>query len=341
MADLERIRANAAKYRASVTRAETWLLSKLNRNGTMDPVEKGALTYYKVPRGWAIVGRLKEALSMLDWAKRDLFTEEGDFAATRQAFHHHHYTYSSAWYVWCSQVLARFDMSYRGLEYLLRFRNPKTGGYCSEATFGEGQPNEQDLLSTAFNSFVGLHLGHLSEAKEAADWIVDLLEQQPEPERMLWLRRDEDGELITKVGEACDEPRFYVLEVSAPTQFYYYLGAAMVFLAKLYDVTLDPKHLHTAKGVYHLCQKCHEDVYLTDGTGKVGLGSAFLFRSTGEMEFAESAMRSCDFLVADQAEEGCWIRGGKPTASSTAEFVVWLWEVSAILQNYVDLQEGD
>jgi hypothetical protein len=45
-------------------------------------------------------------------------------------------------------------------------------------------------------------------------------------------------------------------------------------------------------------------------------------------------MRSCDFLAEDQHPDGCWMRGGSPTASSTAEFVVWLSEVIAILESF-------
>jgi len=318
------------KYGESVDKGVQWLCRMQNPDGSMNPAEKGALTYYKVPRGLAIAGRLQEAHSLLDWVERTIFTPEGDFAAERQGFHHYHYTYSSAWFVWVAQLLSRFDISYRGMEYLLRFRNPRTGGYCSETACGTGHHDEQDVLSTSFNAFVGLHLGLVEEAGAAAQLVRHILDQQPDPDRMFWLRVDADGRLITQVNPDCDEPRYYVLEVKEPAQYYYYLGAAMVFLAKLYGVTGDEQHLEAADTVHRLCLQCHPDVFLTDGTGKVGLGSAYLFKATGEPKYAESAVKSCDFLAADQHPDGCWVRGGSPTASSTAEFVVWLSEVIAI-----------
>ena len=318
-------------YREAVDKAANWLCSIQNPDGSMNPVEKGPLAYYKVPRGLAMVGRLKEAQAILDWTKETIFTSEGDFVGERKAFHHYHYTYSSAWFVWAAQQLSRFDISYKGMAYLRRFRNPQTGGYCSEATYSAENHNAQDLLSTSFNSFVGLHMGMLKEAGAAAELVRSIIDQQPDPDRMFWLRVDAEGRLITGVNPHCDEPRFSVLEIRAPQQYYYYLGAAMVFLSKLYSVMGDRRHLESAEAVHNICLKCHEDAFLTDGTGKVGLGSAYLYELTAEERYAESAMRSCDFLVADQHPEGYWARGGSPTASSTAEFVVWLTEVAAIL----------
>ena len=320
-------------YVDSVRRAEKWLVSALNPDGTMNPAEKGPLSYYKVPRGLAIIGRLKEANSMLDWTKREIFTSEGDFRAERKAFHHYHYTYSSAWFVWVAQFLGRFDVSYKGMDYLRKFRNPETGGYCSEAPFSKDRHNEQDLLTISFTSFIGLYMGMLNEAIKAAELLSSIFEQQSDPGLMIWLRVDENGKLIRHVPDNCEERRFYALEVKAPLQYYYYLGAAMVFLTRLYAITGEKKHLELANTVHEVCLNCHEDVFLTDGTGKVGLGSAFLYQATGEKKYAESAMKSCDFLVSDQHPDGYWIRGGKPTASSTAEFVVWLWEVVSILKD--------
>jgi len=320
------------RYREAAEKAARWLCSIQNLDGTMNPVEKGALTYYKVPRGLAIAGHLKEAHAVLDWARETIFTSEGDFAAERKAFHHYHYTYSSAWFVWAAHLLNRFDISYRGMEYLRRFRNPRAGGYCSEATYSPENHNTQDLLSISFNSFVGLHIGMIDEARRAAGLVRSIIDQQPEPDRIFWLRVDGEGKLITAVDPNCDEPRFCALEVKAPQQYYYYLGAAIVFLSKLYSITRSKRHLESAETVHDICLNCHEDAFRTDATGKVGLGSAYLYKLTGEEKYAESAIRSCDFLVRDQHPEGYWVRGDSPTASSTAEFLVWLSEVAAILK---------
>jgi len=326
---VERDRLDA--YENAVHRAVDWLVGMLNPDGSMNPVEKGALAYYKVPRGLAVAGRLSEANAMLDWAKRELMTDEGDFRAPRAGFHRFHYTYSSAWFVWTGQVLGRFDVSYPGMDYLRRFRHPGTGGYCSEDVFAEGNHNEQDLLTICFTSFIGLYMGMIDEAVGAAALVEGMLDRQPDIRRRLWLRVDGSGELVTGIPGRCGERRFYVLEIDRPGQYYYYPGAALVFLAKLYSITRDRRHLALAERIFDICLRCHEDAFLTDGTGKVGLGSAYLFALTGDDAYAEAALRSCDFLAGDQKAGGFWERGGAPTASSTAEFVVWLSEIVSIL----------
>jgi hypothetical protein len=292
----------------------------------MNPVSNGALSYYKVPCAFLIAGEHEAAHKLLDWAKRELMTPEGDFRAERKGWHVSHYSYSSCWFVWVAQRLSRFDVSYKGMEYLLRFVHPKTGGFCSKGPYEDGGENEQDILATAFTAFIGLHLHLIEEAIAAAGWIEDLLKQQPHPERELWIRKDDKGRLITSVPKG-EEAGYYVLIAKEPKQHYYFIGGAIVFLAKLYSITGKKKYFEMADHVVDFALSCHPDVFLTDGTGKVGLGSAYLYYLTKNEKYLRAAERSADFLVADQQPEGYWMRGGKPTASSTGEFVVWLTEI--------------
>lgn len=310
----------------SIDKAGKWLRSIQNEDGSMNPVSNGALSYYKVPCALLIGGEHQAANRLLDWAKMELMTEEGDFQAERKNWHASHYVYSSSWFVWVAQRLSRFDVSYKGMEYLLRFVNPKTGGFCSKGLYVEDQENEQDLLSTSFTAFVGLHLNRITEAIAAGGWIESLLGQQPHPETELWIRMDDDGRLITSVPER-GEPNYYVLVAKEPKQHYYFVGGAIVFLAKLYSITKDEKYLKMANRFVDFALSCHEDAFLTDGTGKVGLGAAYLYYLTKDEKYLRAAERSAVFLLDDQQPEGYWVRGGKPTASSTGEFVVWLTEI--------------
>ena len=320
-----------AGYRESAERAVRWLLSIQNPDGTMNPTEKGAFSYYKVPRCLAMAGHHDEAARLLAWAEREIFTADGNFDATRTGFHAAHSCYANCWFVWAAHAMSRFDISYPGMDYVLRFRHPHNGGYCSEGPYRPGQGNEQDLVSTAFASFVGLHLGRLEEAVAAAEFIARFVEQQPEPDKRLWLRTDDNGKLVTAVPEGCEEPRYFVLETEAPGQLYYYLGVSMILLGKLYMLKRQQRYIEAADAFLRTAHRCHPDAFLTDGTGKIGLGAAYLYHATGDPKYAEAARKSCDFLVSDQSDEGPWIRDGKPTASSTAEFAVWLTVVATIL----------
>jgi hypothetical protein len=327
------MQANSEKYREAALKGINWLVSIQNPDGSMNPVDKGALSYYKVPRAMAIGGKLSEANRLLDWARQTIFTKEGDFTGVRKGFHHYHYTYSSAWYVWISNILGRFEIANLGMQYLLKFRNPITGGYCAESTYSPnniGEKAEQDLLAIAFNSYVGLHMGHVEEAKQAAKLIKRMLETQPEPDDKFWMRVDGSGNLVTKVSEKCDDPRFYLVDAHKPKEFYYFIGAAMIFLSKLAAYTGNKDYISVADGLYSFCEKCNEDLLVSGPGCKVGLGLAFLYKLTRKEKYLEGAIRNAEFAANWQDEDGSW---ADKSASGTAELSTWLYEIAAVLES--------
>ena len=320
------------RYSQTVAKSIRWILTQQNPDGSLNPLEKGPVAFYKVPRALVMAGEHKAAQKLLDVVQRESFEDNGDFTGKVGTFHEAHWTYANCWFVWAAQVLSRFDMAYRGMSYLLTHRDPHTGGYCARTPYGagDGTSQQEDMLSTSFTSFVGLHLGLLDEARQGAEFLRQLLDQQPGPQERLFLRMAPDGELITQIPPDDPEPRHYVVETGQGTQFYYFVGAAIAFLAKLYTITNDRSHLDLAEDFLQFAQRCHDDVYETDAAGKICLGCTHLYKITGQEDYRAIARRVGDFLVADQHADGYWMRGGKATASSSAEFCVWLGEFSQI-----------
>lgn len=317
---------NEGKYKDAVKKGINWLLSEQSPDGSMQPKTKGPVAFYKVPRALALAGRIQEAISMLEWVKRESFTENGDFTGKSGVFHESHWIYANCWFVWATHVLSKFDISYPAMSYLLSHRNPYTGGYCSKEPYAKGN-GEIDILTTAFTSFIGLHLGKIDEAKNAVKFLKRIVEIQPDIKNKMFLRTNCNGELITEIPQDDPEPRHYVVDTKLPGQFYYFIGAAMVFLSKFYLITKDDIVLNLAKSYFNFATRCHPDVYKTDASGKVGLGSSYLYQITGDKQFLETAEKVANFLVNDQHKDGYWVRDGKPTPSSTAEFCVWLTEI--------------
>ena len=317
-------------YSQCVNKAIQWILTQQNPDGSINPTAKGAVAFYKVPRALAMAGETVAAHRFLDVVQRDAFQDNGDFTGKVGEFHEAHWTYANCWLVWTGLVLSRFDMAYRGMDYLLSHRDPNTGGYCARTPYHDGDGHDaghqQDVLSTAFTSFVGLHLGLVDEARQAAQFLRRLLDLQPSPGKRLFLRMTPGGRLVTDVPTDDPEPRHYVIEAPQPTQFYYFVGAAIAFLAKLYTITQDRSHLDLANEFLQFALGCHDDVYQTDAAGKICLGCTHLYAINGQEHYRVIARRVADYLVADQHADGYWMRGGKPTASSSAEFCVWLGE---------------
>ncbi|MFH0965448.1 MAG: hypothetical protein V2A58_15720 [Planctomycetota bacterium] len=317
--------ANRSRYEESVRKGIGWIVSQTNGDGTVNPAEKGAFAYYKLPWALALAGRAREAASIIRWIVAETMTATGDFHTDKRSkFHLDYYAYENAWIVAAAHTLGLFDISRRGWAYIETLRDPHTGGFCSNRPFEEGANLQEDPLSTAWASNVALHLGHLDAAASAAGFLRMIWDIQPDPRDAFYFRwRPGTGLIVARLPE---EPADRDFRVSAtePQNWYYILGAQIAFLAKLYLASGDRAHLELALRVNDFAMRCHEDVFHTDSSGKIGYGNSFLYYATGEERFLRAAERCADYLADDQRPEGFWMRDGKPTASSTAEFCLWL-----------------
>lgn len=331
---------NAELYRESVGKGIDWIVSQINPDGSVNPAEKGSFAYYKLPWALILAGRPREAAKILRRIATDTMTEEGDFLTDkRQKFHLDYYTYENAWLVLAAQLLSLFDVATRGWSYIERFQDPNTGGFCSKHPYDPKADHVEDPLSTAWACNVGLHLGKVERACKAADFLQRIWDIQPDIENsFFYYWRPGGGLVLTRPAEE-PEDRYFRINASEPENWYYILGAQIAFLAKLYLVTRDQKHLDLAKRIQAFGMRCHEDLFHSDSAGKFCYANTHLYYATGEARFLDVAKRCADYLVSDQQIEGCWMRGGKPTASSTAEFCVWLISLLYVT-DIVDLRGG-
>ena len=327
----EEMLKNRSAYEESVRKGIDWIASQVNDDGSVNPVEKGAFAYYKVPWSLAVAGRTQQAASVVTRIAADTMTDDGDFFTdARSKFHLDYYAYENAWIVAAAHTLGFFDISRRGWSYIRTLQDPHTGGFCSNEPFKKDANRQEDPLSTAWVCNVALHLGDTDTALRAASFIKMMWDIQPEIGRCFYFRWRPDTGLILEKPD--DEPADRDFRVSAtePENWYYVLGAQIAFLAKLYTATGDGQHLALARRVNDFAMRCHEDVFQTDSSGKIGYGNALLYCATGEEPFLATAVRCADYLAGDQQDEGYWMRGGKPTASSTAEFCLWLTTLLAV-----------
>ena len=66
-----------------------------------------------------------------------------------------------------------------------------------------------------------------------------------------------------------------------------------------------------------------EKVWTEALSGKLCFASTHLYNATKDKKYLERAEKFMMSLLKIGEPEGFWIRGGKPTISSTAEFCVW------------------
>lgn len=317
--------ANEQEYRDSLARSTSWMMKQINPDGTINPVSKGAITYYKIPWALVLLGKAREAESVIRWIVRECMNAEGDLVSDkRQKFHLDYYTYPNSWIALAAQLLSLFDISYKLWDYISRFQDPKTGGYCSRKPYNRMENNLEDANSTAWCSFVGLHFGKVDEARKAAEFLQMIYETQPDFENFFYHYWYPEGGLVTV--KPPEEPDDRFIRISAREEkenFLYILGAIVSFLSKLYLVTKEEQHLRLAQEYYQFVSRCNPILYSTESCGKLCFASTHLYYATKDRRYLDKAEKFMMSLLKIGEPEGFWIRGGSPTISSTAEFCVW------------------
>ncbi len=316
---------NKELFSESLEKSANWMLTQLNADGTINPVEKGSIAYYKIPWALVMLGKTREANTVIKWITDESLAPDGDLKSDkRQKFHLDYYTYPATWTALAAQLLSLFDVSYKLWDYVSTFQDPTTGGYCSRAPYNKDKNNLQDANSTAWSSFVGLHLGKVEEAKKAAQFIQTIYKQQPDFENFFYHYWDPKEGLVTVKPDEEPDERFIRMSVREDKEnFLYIIGAIVTFLAKLYLITKDDKHLQLAENFYSFILRCHPVLYSTESCGKLCCASTHLYYATKEKKYLEMAEKFMLALLKIGEPDGSWIRGGKPTISSTAEFCIW------------------
>ncbi|MEW5980503.1 MAG: prenyltransferase/squalene oxidase repeat-containing protein [Acidobacteriota bacterium] len=325
----------------AVARATQWLLAHQAEDGSVSPREAGVDAYYKLPYTLGLMGELGAANLLLDWIRDYQMTSTGDFRGTRQrsrlSFHSNWSTYANCWIVLGAHRLGRFDVSLRGIDYILRYQRP-CGGFSSMALTGEGEVIEP--VCTAWGGLAALSVGRIESACKAGDCLVEMVRRQPDPRRF-YFRMTVEGRLITEYPEP--ERLFYFVAADQEKEIYYNLGIAMILLGRLYQATSESKYLSSCEDLLAFSQRCAADVYASPPSGKLGLGCAILFSISRNPAAKEAASAVADYLVATQGQEGYWRLPDDPLYAQipgrheldllldvTAEFTSFLAEIAAL-----------
>ena len=330
----------------AIERSAEWLVSRQGEDGSIK-LEGGVTArdpqcYYKLIWPLTLTGRLREANRTASYIKSAFMLENGDFSggAPRSAeewFQWRYYTYLNVWIVIGAHKLGRFDISIPGIRYMLKYRDPRTGGFCNEKPYPEGEYIE-DALSASYNGLACLYLNRLAEARGAGDFLMRLMRLQPEFKERFYAAFDARRGLITSFPS--EEAVNRVVEAGEKEQYYYIIGYPIIFLSKLYQATGEDRYLEAAREYFNFTKLCQDDVYASPPSGKLGWGCAALYGITGDREVGEAVKSEVRYLLRTQDEEGCWSRfpsfkrylNGEPYPLSgrvdiTGEFCAWLSEI--------------
>jgi hypothetical protein len=315
-----------------------WILAQQREDGSFCDPPDGIGGYYKVPYALSLTGRNQQALRLADWIAGHHFTREGDFRAPErkaiEPFHETWPVYANAWLIQGLHRLGRWDLSLAGADFMLRYQ-ASTGGFFAL----EGGTRFLEPVCTAWGGLAALTTGHLEVARRAGDLLLRLVWNQPDAGRF-YFRMNAEGDLITDVPAG--EELLYYVDAGRFQQIYYNPGIALIFLTHLYRATGEERYLNASRELFSFTERCAGDVYRFPPSGKLGLGCALLFATTGNSDARRAALRVGEYLVETQTAEGLWrLPDTGPYATMkdrdgfevhldvTAEFSTFLAEIAA------------
>lgn len=317
------------RFRKGRDRGCRFLMRQLRPDGGFGSPERGLADYYKVPLALMVSGASAEANRLLDWIRRHGQGRDGDFGPRLPETDGYYYIYYNIWVIIAAHRQGHFDLSQRGMDFVLRFYDEESGGFYSSPIQRTARVL-QDLWVVSGGGQAALYTGRMRESLGVGRWMKRLMGLQPNYPEQLYSVYSRAGGLQTNFD--LEEEIRFVLNASAERdEYFFHPGIAAGFLANLYKATGQGEWLRLAKDYLRLAEIASDFNYRSLRAGKVAWAASNLYTLTGERKYAEMATRVGDNLLASQAEDGCWKFGQMSSNDATAEMVVWLDEVHQAL----------
>jgi hypothetical protein len=280
--------------------------------------------HYKAPYLYAVLGDPLLARRYVERIRNRYLQADGDFrtASSEKGWAHlkcspaNRYVYSNGWIIVGLRKLGVYGMAQQGLDFVGQFQATELGGFYSRFDVATGDVDSRYLDSSSTSS-AGLALlacGKTEEAVRAGDFILHLLDAQPEPERYYFSSWKVGSGLMTDVWGDEDQNALYgrkqyclSTEADPLGELTWLIGKPMKFLCKLYDQTAENRFLEGAIGLFDFFHQLGEARWHNYASCKIMWAGAELYRHTGEPRFARTAARFLEWLCETQYPSGLWL----------------------------------
>jgi hypothetical protein len=280
--------------------------------------------YHKALIALQVCSYSNSAKRHCDWIRKNGIRSDGDFGPRRKNYEDYGYTYPNSWLVMGAHQFGHFDISLKGMEFLMDFWDSKSGGFYSRITKRDAD-TEQDLIYVSFCGLAALYTGNIDVATSVGCWMRTIMNQQPHfPERLYTIYSRASGlEVSPEPGK---ELRYVVVQNAKRYQRFFQPGAGAAFLANLFWATGEKEWLDLAKEYMRFAEGASEYLLSSLGAGKVAWAASLLYTITRENRYKELAIRIGDNLIKAQSRKGFWRAPGSksPSVAVTAEMITWL-----------------
>lgn len=333
------LKTKIVEYERARRRGVEFILAAIEDDGAVPRIPH-RVTFYRVPWTLAVSGETEAAHRVLSWIERTGLRDDGEFhggltgnTSANRCFA----SYPETCLAYGAQLLRRFDLARRAMDWANRFHDPASGGiFMDHDRIGPDDP--QLIFLTAQFGMTAALMGRLDVARSVGHWFRRLWEAQPElPNRLYTIWRPLSG-LATSVPDG-ENRLHYINERQEIRQLHYNGGIAAACLTHIAMATGEPEWLTLARAYQQFSIDSTPGQFETRQVCKSAWGSGLLTLATGSDAYVTWLQTMGDWFVAGQEADGCWnntpyLDPSPPPAHSievTAEFIVHLDTLIAAL----------
>jgi hypothetical protein len=306
-----------------------WFLGQQQPDGSLGTPPTDEATFYNALYLFAIGGRWRELNRFLVWARENIIDPDGTLHVDREGVFATRAVYFKAWHIWGAHFCGLFDMSLKTIDRLLPCQDARCGGFRVSERGCDSGSGFAELNTTGMAGLACLVTGAMKQASAAGDFVVDLLNGQPDLAKGLYGYYDpSDGTLITSWPQLgrdeqqrddvyrdsqstqttdLDKYLFYYDNESDEVQAYANLGAPLAFLCHLHRATGKDSYLEAAMKLFGCLDSAGEKCWIKGQTTKVLWGLAQLYNITGDRRVFHGLQTLADHLCEVQLPDGRWL----------------------------------
>lgn len=277
-------------------------------------------SYYNAFYMLYLAGDWTAARRLHAWTSKELVGGDGlhDIESTQDDCHGYWVkrgTYLKAWHVVGAHLCGFYDQSLKAADSLMRYVDVEHGG-CYMDDDGRAR---RTLMCFSTSGSVGralLAVGKRYEAYRVAEWMLKMIDEQPDLETGFYEYMDaHTGKIVTDANPVSP---YYTKDDFDPDLFCYWnktgpqgwamFGPTTDFLAGMYQMTGDARYLDGMMKIFNLFYDNEAYGSLSFiASGKMLQGLPVLYLATGDERILDACVKLCDYLVSIQKPSGVWI----------------------------------
>ena len=305
------------RLRETKRRGAEWLLDRVDPDGKVSPRNEG-FRFYRLPWTLTVSGHTHAAAAVCGWIREHMLTPVGDFDRGHRRLYDA-YAYRNATLVYGAHMARQFDLSSRGLNFILAMQDPSSGGFANDRDPDGTLGDVMDLPYTCGCGLACIALGRLDAARQVYQFLQRVWNAQTElPKRLYYSFSRRQQAVITEYDR--QDIFWHVVESQEPrAQRWTVGGLSAAFLCRLYMVDPNPAYLSLARDFQQFSIQSTPRQFEFPQVCKSGWGAGLLYQVTGEEPYAAWAVKLAHWFADTQADDGSWVFESDPTEGRTLE----------------------